>query len=71
MDTKLLVEKLKEQGLPMAEDMVEKLLDTVLDWLAEEVVKSENKYDDLLIAVIPALKPTIKSYVDVILQCHY
>lgn len=64
MDTKLLVEKLKDQGLPIAEDMVEKVVIAVFDWLEEEVVKSENKYDDLLIAILPALKPTVLAYVD-------
>lgn len=64
MDTKALVEKLKGEGLPLAEDVAQKLVMVVLDWVSEEVVKSENKYDDLALAVIPAVKDLLMAQLD-------
>ena len=64
MDFKALVEILKEQGLEVAEDAAEVLAESVLKWLEGEVVKSENKYDDLLLAVLPVIRPMIFKAID-------
>ena len=64
MDFKNLVAKLKDQGLDLAEDAAELVVDATLDWLVEEALKSENKYDDLLIAIVPVIKPLLKTYID-------
>ena len=64
MDLKLLVEELKPHGLELAEDAAKKVLETTLDWLVAEVVKTENKVDDILVAVVPVLKPVLMDLVD-------
>ena len=64
MEFKALVEILKGHGLELAEDAAEKVVKSTLEWLEAEVVKSENKYDDLLLAVLPVLKPMIFAAID-------
>ena len=64
MDLKVLADKLKEQGLDLAEDGAKLVVDSVFAWLSEEVIKSENKYDDLLLAILPVLKPLVDKAVD-------
>ena len=63
-ETKALVEKLKGHGLDLAEDAAMIMAECVLDWAAEEAVKSENKYDDLIVALVPVIKPVIMEYAD-------
>ncbi len=64
MDFKKLVDKLKEEGLDVAEDVAVKLVKSVLGWVEEEVVASENKYDDMVLAVLPALKKELFKAID-------
>ena len=59
-----LVEKLKAKGLPIAEDLAGEVVNAVFEWIEEEVVESENKYDDLALAILPAVKPFIFKYID-------
>ena len=59
MDFKLLLAELKKDGLEVAEDAAILLVDKTLDWLVSEVVKTENKYDDLLVVIMPVIKPII------------
>lgn len=61
---KNLAEKLKERGLDVAEDAAKILVEETLNWVSEEALKSENKVDDLLVVIIPVLKPHILSAVD-------
>lgn len=64
MDKKELVEILKAKGLNIAEDTLKDALDALF-LVAEEVVKkSENKYDDLLLVILPQIKPYILEAVD-------
>lgn len=63
-DMDSLVAKLKERGLDVAEDLAKELVLMVMDWVAEEAVKSENKYDDLALALIPVLKPLVMEQLD-------
>ena len=64
MNYKRLIDLLKAEGLDLAEDAAEVVAKSVLKWLEEEVVASENKYDDLLLAIIPALRPVIFKAID-------
>jgi len=63
-DLKDLVEKLKERGLDVAEDAAKALVESVLDWVADSAIKSENKVDDLLAGFIPVIKPAIMEAID-------
>jgi hypothetical protein len=51
-DPKVLLEKLKKQGLPVLEDGAEKTYVAVKEWIKESALESENKYDDLGIPFI-------------------
>jgi len=64
MDFNSLKDKLKDHGLDLAEDATRLLVEDVLDWVAEEVIKTENKYDDMLVAIIPMIKPALLKAVD-------
>lgn len=64
MDFKALVEILKKEGIVIAEDAAEMVAKSVLEWVEAEVIKSENKYDDLLLAVLPVIKPMIFKAID-------
>lgn len=63
-DTKALVEKFKARGLDLAEDVAEMALEDVLVWFEESAKMSENKYDDLVIAIIPMLKAEALKQID-------
>jgi len=63
-DTKALVEKLKGRGLDLAEDAAGIALEEVLAWFEESARMSENKYDDLVIAIIPMLKEEALKQID-------
>lgn len=56
-DTKVLVEKLKAQGLPVLEDTVEKVVLTTLEWVKESAAMHENA---IVKAVVPAAVETVK-----------
>ena len=55
-DIKDLVDGLKGKGLDLAEDAAVIVVEAVIDWVGQSAAKSENKYDDLLIAILPILK---------------
>lgn len=55
-DIKVLVEKLKGHGLDLAEDAAKLAIVDILDWAAESVALTENKFDDIAIAFLPQLK---------------
>jgi hypothetical protein len=67
-EVKALAEKLKSKGLEVAEDAAKVVVEETLQWVAEEAVKSEIKIDDLLVAIIPVVKPHILAAVDKIDQ---
>jgi TRAP-type C4-dicarboxylate transport system substrate-binding protein len=61
---KVLVEKLKDKGMDIAEDAAKDVIEAVFE-TAEEVVKeTENKYDDLLMAAFPAAKAALLELAD-------
>lgn len=59
-----LVDRLKDKGLDLAEEAVQLVAEELLVWVNDSAVISENKYDDLLIALLPLLKDEIFKYVD-------
>lgn len=61
---KELVEELKNKGLNIAEDALKEVVEAVLDTAQKYVVASENKYDDLLVAVLPSAKKIILEQID-------
>lgn len=63
-DLKELVEILKSNGLELAEETAELAVKSVLEWVEKSAELSENKYDDLLKAVIPMVKPLLLKAVD-------
>ena len=64
MDFQVLLDKLKAEGLDVAEDAAKVVVEAVLEWAEDAVVKSENKYDDLLLAVFPVVKSELLKLVD-------
>lgn len=63
-DMSVLAAKLKARGLDVAEEAAKIVVEEVLDWTSESVVLTENKFDDLAIAVIPMIKTYALAQVD-------
>ena len=63
-DLKKLGEKLKEEGVELLEENIKVLLPIVMDWVSESAIASENKFDDVLAGIIPAVKPYIMEQVE-------
>lgn len=61
---KALIDKLKGQGLDVAEDAAKIVVESTLDWISESVIASPNKYDDFAIPVIGSLKPFVMKEID-------
>lgn len=55
-DLKLLGEKLKAQGLDLAEDAVEALARGVFDWIEESAKISPNPFDNMAMILMPQLR---------------
>ena len=55
-DVSLLLEKLKAQGLEIAEESAKILITSVFDWLEESADLSPNPYDDMAKVLYPKLK---------------
>jgi hypothetical protein len=63
-DLKELVAKLKGKGLNIAEDAAGEVYACLKEWLSESAVKSENKYDDLILAILPMLDELVEEQID-------
>jgi len=63
-NTTELVEKLKSEGLDIAEDAAVKVLDVVLEWVAESAAKSETPFDDLIATIFPMVKGEVLKLID-------
>jgi hypothetical protein len=61
---KMIVEELKKEGLDIAEDVAIKVVHVLFNVLEKAAVQSENKYDDLIIPLIPIIKPMVLKLVD-------
>ena len=64
MDFGKLVEILKDHGLDIAEEAAKVLVEDVLNWVEQQVIASPNKYDDLVLAILPILKPKLLEAID-------
>lgn len=64
MDTKKLVEKLKNRGINEAEDLLAGIVTDLFDWVAEEGIKSENGIIKIVAGIAPVAKAPILEAVD-------
>ena len=64
MDTKKLIEKLKDQGLELTEDAAKMLVGTVFTWAEEEIKNNDNAWDDIFLAVFPPVKKILLDKID-------
>lgn len=60
-DFGVLVSKLKDKGLDVAEDAAVIIYDVVTEWVMESAQASENKMDDMLLAVLPVINGYVKA----------
>ena len=64
-DTKDLVEKLKAQGLPVAEDLAERISKTVFAWVTESAIIHPNPIVKALVpAVVATVEPLLQAQID-------
>lgn len=63
-DAKVLAAKLKSRGLDVAEEAAKILVEEVLAWTEESVKLTENKFDDMLLVVLPQVKSYALAQVD-------
>ena len=63
-DIGMLVDKLKANGLDLAEDAAKVAVESIFDWVAESATASENKIDDVIAPLLPILKPHIMEMID-------
>lgn len=59
-EIKLLGEKLKQAGLPIAEEAAEIVVAKVIEWLKESAVSSATPYDDMAMVILPLIEEKIK-----------
>ncbi len=59
-----LLEKYKEKGLPIAENMVEELLEATTDWISESAAADDKSWNDFIIPLMPLMKSAYKPLVD-------
>jgi hypothetical protein len=64
MNFNKLIERLKGKGLDLAEDAARLVVIETFGWLEEEVLASENKLDDVLIALFPIVQKFVLEQVD-------
>lgn len=62
--SKLLLKELKKAGLNIGEDAVKGVVEAVFNALPEFLLKTENKVDDLAIAILPIIKPHVLKVLD-------
>lgn len=58
-DLKLLLEKLKAQGIEVLEENAKILVETTFDWLEESAKLSKTPYDDMAVVIYPKAKELI------------
>jgi len=63
-DLKPLLGELKKVGLEATEATALASIDMMLDWFEASAVLSENKYDDMALAVSPLLRGVLKDLAD-------
>lgn len=55
-DVDLLLEKLKEEGLEIAEESAKILIEAMMAWLEESAELSDTPYDDMVSILYPQIK---------------
>ena len=64
-DTAALVEKLKAEGLPMAEDIAQKAVAVVFEWVSESCAIHENDLvKSIGVPAIALIKPIVDGQLD-------
>tara|TARA_R110002012_G_scaffold191476_1_gene359233 strand:+ start:109 stop:339 length:231 start_codon:yes stop_codon:yes gene_type:complete len=61
---KLLLKELKKAGLNIGEDAVKGVVEAVFEALPQFFLATENKVDDLAIAILPIIKPHVIAALD-------
>lgn len=61
---KMIVEELKLNGLEISEDVAIAVVKVVLGLIPKVVIATENKVDDLLLALLPIIEPKILEALD-------
>lgn len=63
-DVKDLLSRLTTQGLPLTEQAAKLVATSVLDWVSDSIVLTPNKYDDLVLAVVPVIRDFVLKELD-------
>jgi len=63
-DVKVLLEKLKEHGLEVAEEAAGAVIISVTDWIVESAPLSKTPFDDVLVAIMPVMKKELLKAAD-------
>jgi hypothetical protein len=61
---KMIVEELEKNGLSIAEDAAVNIVKVLFGLIPKVVSATENKYDDLLLILLPAIQPTVMEALD-------
>lgn len=60
----VLLDELKKQGLDIAEDAAMSTVKAVIKALPQFFLSTENKYDDILIGILPIIEPSLLKIID-------
>lgn len=60
----VLLDELKKQGLDIAEDAAMSTVKAVVKALPPFFLATENKYDDLLVGILPVIEPSLLQVLD-------
>lgn len=61
---KELIEGFKDRGIDIAEEALKIVIEEVLEYASKKVLETENKFDDMLLAVMPIVKKELLKLVD-------
>lgn len=61
---KMVLDKLKAEGLDIAEESAGKVVKAVFAGVRDYVTQSENKFDDLALAVLPPVEALVMREID-------
>ena len=63
-DLKVLVDRLKENGLDLAEDAAKEIVEVVIQFIIDSAQGSDNKVDDILVGLLLSAKPWVMEQID-------
>jgi len=58
------MDEFKKEGLELTEEAIKMAMKAVLKIIPKMIIASENKYDDLLLAVLPVIEPKLMEVID-------